>query len=237
VHLLRWIKQAVELSLQRLQTDYIDLYQLHHPFPDTDFEETLGVLSDLVREGKIRYIGTSNHQAWQIAEAQAISERYRLQRFVSEEASYSILNRGIEKDITEVTRRYDVGILAYGALAAGLLTGKYTAGQAADGNSRAARYKGYALGQILDPERPENRRKFAIIEELQELANRAGMTLAHMAVAFTQSHPSVTSTILGPRTPEQLRTFLAGTEIRLGSGLLDAIDGIVAPGSMVDELD
>jgi aryl-alcohol dehydrogenase-like predicted oxidoreductase len=232
----RWVRQAVEQSLQRLQTDYIDLYQLHHPFSDTSFEETLGVLTDLVQEGKVRYIGTSNHQAWQLMEAQAISERHHLQRFISEQAPYSIINRSIEMDITEMARRHDLAVLTYGPLAGGLLTGKYAAGQAADSNSRAARFKGAgAAGRMLDPELPANKMKFEIIQQLQQVADQAGMTLAHLAVAFIQSHPVVTSTILGPRTPEQLSEFIAGANLFLSVDLLDVIDTIVPPGKRIDD--
>lgn len=230
----RWVRQVVEKSLKRLQTDYIDLYQLHHPFSDTSFQETLGVLTDLVQEGKVRYIGTSNHQAWQIIEAQAVSERHHLQRFVSEQSPYSLINRSIEQDITEVARRYDLAILTYGPLAGGLLTGKYTAGHAADSHSRAVFLKG-AVGLTLNPELPENKHKFDIILQLQQVADQAGITLAHMAVAFIQNHPAITSTILGPRTPEQLRQYIAGVDLRLSSDLLDIIDTIVPPGKRIDD--
>ncbi|WP_179032568.1 aldo/keto reductase [Paenibacillus kribbensis] len=230
----RWVRQAVEQSLKRLQTDYIDLYQLHQPVPETSFEEILGVLTDLVQEGKIRYIGTSNHQAWQLMEAQAASDRYHFQRFISEQSPYSIINRRIELDITELAQRYNLALLTYGPLAGGLLTGKYIAGQAPDSHSRAARLKG-SVGLALDPELPQNKLKFDTIRQLQEAADQAGITLAHMAVAFVQNHPAVTSTILGPRTPEQLRQFLDRIDVRLSSDLLDAIDTIVPPGIRIDE--
>ncbi|MDO3410301.1 aldo/keto reductase [Saccharibacillus sp. CPCC 101409] len=230
-----WIKQAVERSLRRLDTDYIDLYQLHHPFPDTEFEETMDVLSDLVREGKVRYIGTSNHQAWQLVEARAVSERRRLQRFVSEQTLYSLLNREIEQDLAEAARRYEFGLLIYGPLSGGLLTGKYKAGQPADPRSRAARFGDSPLGRSFDPNLPENRRKFEIIAQLQSLAEQAGMTLPHLAAAFIRAHPAVTSVIVGPRTPRQLQDYLAGAQIRLGADLLDAIDDIVSPGSTIND--
>jgi aryl-alcohol dehydrogenase-like predicted oxidoreductase len=232
----RWVRQAVEQSLKRLQTDYIDLYQLHRPFGDVAFEEILGVLSDLVQEGKIHYIGTSNHQAWQLAEAQAASERHRLQRYVSEQSPYSILNRSIEMDTVEVARHHNFALLTYSPLNGGLLTGKYKFSQAADSRSRAAMLKGPAT-RALDPELPENARKFAIIEQLQHVAIEAGMTLAHMAVAFAQSHPVVTSTLLGPRTPEQLKQYLVGVDLTLGHDVLDAIDAIVPPGTRIDDHD
>ncbi|GGF91048.1 aldo/keto reductase [Paenibacillus albidus] len=232
----RWVRQAVEQSLQRLQTDFIDLYQLHRPFGDVAFEEILGVLSDLIQEGKIHYIGTSNHQAWQLAEAQAASERRHLQQFVSEQSPYSILNRSIEMDTAEVARHHDLALLTYSPLAGGLLTGKYASGRAADSGSRAALLTGPAA-RMLDPELPENAQKFALIEQLQQVADQVGMTLAHMAVAFAQSHPAVTSIIVGPRTPEQLKQYLAGTDLTLSPDLLDAIDAIVPPGRRMDDQD
>ncbi|QRG67404.1 aldo/keto reductase [Brevibacillus choshinensis] len=229
----RWVRQAVEQSLLRLQTDYIDLYQLHRPFGDVAFEEILGVLSDLVQEGKVHYIGTSNHQAWQLSESQAESERRRLQRFVSEQSPYSILNRSIEMDIVEVARRHDFALLTYSPLAGGLLTGKYASGSVAESGSRAALLKG-AAGRMLDPELPENAQKFAIIEKLKHVADQAGMPLAHMAVAFARTHPAVTSIIVGPRTSEQLRQYINGADLTLSPDLLDAIDEIVPPGSRMD---
>lgn len=232
-----WIRQAVENSLRSLQTDYIDLYQLHRPFADTDFEETLDVLTDLVKEGKVRFIGTSNHQAWQIAEAQAVSSRRLLQRFISEQSPYSILKRAIELDLAGAADKYSLGLLVYGPLAGGLLTGKYRAGHAAAEDSRAARYKGCAAGEALDPERPENKNKFELIHKLQTVADQAGISLPHMAVAFTQTHPAVTSTIIGPRTPQQLGNFLSGANLQLSADVLDAIDRIVPPGSNVDDVD
>ncbi|QNR65107.1 aldo/keto reductase [Paenibacillus peoriae] len=232
----RWVRQAVEQSLLRLQTDYIDLYQLHRPFGDVAFEEILGVLSDLVQEGKIHYIGTSNHQAWQLSESQAESERSHLERFISEQSPYSILNRSIEMDIAEVARRHDVALLTYSPLAGGLLTGKYVSGSAAESGSRATLLKGDS-GRMLDPELPENAKKFAIIDKLKHVADQAGMPLAHMAVAFAQTHPAVTSIIVGPRTPEQLKQYLAGADISLSPDLLDAIDAIVPPGRKTDNQD
>jgi aryl-alcohol dehydrogenase-like predicted oxidoreductase len=233
----RWIKRAVEDSLQRLQTDYIDLYQLHRPDLDTDIEETLGVLSDLVQEGKIRHIGTSGFQAWQIIESQWVSERRNLERFASEQPPYSILNRSIELDVLAAAPKYGIGILVWSPLSGGLLTGKYSLGQTAASDFRAERFKGNVLGLVLDPQREENRVKFEAIHLLQEVAKEAGLTLAHLAIAFTQAHPAVTSTIIGPRTFEQLQETLKGADIRLSADVLDAIDKIVAPGKTLDDLE
>ena len=232
-----WIRRAVEASLQRLETDYIDLYQLHIPDPNTDIEESLDVLTELVKEGKIRYIGTSSFQAWQIVEAQWTSERRHLARFVSEQAPYSIINRSIELDVLAAANKYGLGILVWSPLSGGLLTGKYSMGQQAAEDSRAVRLKGSQLAIRIDPEREENRVKFEVINRLQEVADQAGITLAHMAMAFTQEHPFVTASIIGPRTIEQLHEILKGSNIRLNANILDHIDRIVAPGKTLDDLE
>lgn len=231
-----WIRKAVEDSLRRLQTDYIDLYQLHEPDLNTDIEETLGVLTDLVTEGKIRYIGTSNFQAWQVTEAQWISERKNVARFISEQSPYSILNRNIEFDLLAATAKYGMGVMVWSPLSGGLLTGKYRFGEAVPSNSRAATFAGN-LQSIVDPNREENRLKFEAITKLQTLANKVGMTLPHLAMAFTQAHPSITSAIIGPRTLEQLRETLKGKDIRLSNDILDEIDSIVPPGITLDTME
>ncbi|WP_196605677.1 aldo/keto reductase [Pectinatus haikarae] len=232
-----WIRRAVEGSLRRLQTDYVDLYQLHVPDPYTDIEETLEVLTDLVKEGKIRYIGTSSFQAWQIVEAQWVSERRNLVRFVSEQPPYSIINRSVELDVLAAADKYGLGVLVWSPLSGGLLTGKYIMGQQASADSRAVRIKGSPLADRVNPERQENRVKFEVINQLKEIADQVGMTLAHMAMAFTQEHPSVTASIIGPRTPAQLHEILKGSNIRLNFDILDKIDSIVAPGKTLDDLE
>ncbi|NMI05017.1 aldo/keto reductase [Paenibacillus sp. SZ31] len=231
-----WIKRAVEDSLRRLQTDYIDLYQLHQPDLHTDIEESLDALTDLVREGKIRYIGTSNFQAWQVTEAQWTSERKHTARFVSEQAPYSILNRSIEFDLLAATQKYGMGVMVWSPLSGGLLTGKYRSGEAAAADSRGAGSLG-KLSMVVDPNREENRTKFEAVAKLQSLANEAGLTLPHLAMAFTQAHSSVTSAIVGARTIEQLRETLKGSDIRLSTDILDAIDAIVPPGVTLDALE
>ncbi|GGG04489.1 aldo/keto reductase [Paenibacillus albidus] len=231
-----WIKRAVEDSLRRLQTDYIDLYQLHQPDLNTDIEETLGVLTDLVSEGKIRYIGTSNFQAWQVTEAQWASERKNVARFVSEQSPYSILNRSIEFDLLAATAKYGMGVLVWSPLSGGLLTGKYRFGEAVSTDSRAATFAG-SLQSIVDPNREENRSKFEAIAKLQTLAAEAGLTLPHLAMAFTQAHSSITSAIVGARTIGQLRETLKGNDIRLSNDILDAIDVIVPPGVTLDAME
>ncbi|MDI4645044.1 aldo/keto reductase [Cohnella hashimotonis] len=229
----RWIRTAVEQSLSRLQTDYIDLYQLHLPFEFVAYEEILLTLNDLVKEGKIQHIGTSNHLGWQIVQAQNISDRYGFQRLASEQTPYSIINRKMEFELAEVAQRYDLSLFVYSPLSGGLLTGKYKAGEAARSDSRAAVLKGYA--DALDPQSADNKHKFEVIDQLQQLANESGMSLANMAIAFTQAHPAVTSTLWGPRTFEQLKSYMSGAQTRLGTDVLDAIDDIVPPGKRIDD--
>ncbi|WP_341347339.1 aldo/keto reductase [Paenibacillus sp. FSL H3-0469] len=229
----RWIRTAVEQSLLRLQTDYIDLYQLHLPLEWMAYEEILLTLNDLVREGKIHHIGTSNHLGGQLVQAQAISDRYHIHRFVSEQTPYSLINRRMEFELAGIARQYDLSLFVYSPLSGGLLTGKYKPGQPAQSGTRAFELKGYM--DNLDPELAENENKFRIIAQLQQLANDSGILLADMATAFTQSHPAVTSTIWGPRTLEQLNAYISGAETRLSTDVLDAIDGIVTPGKRVDD--
>ncbi|MBY0215358.1 aldo/keto reductase [Paenibacillus illinoisensis] len=228
-----WIRTAVEQSLLRLQTDYIDLYQLHLPFEFVAYEEILMTLNDLVKEGKIHHIGTSNHLGWQMVHAQNISDRYHIQRFVSEQTPYSMINRRMEFELAEIAKLYELSLFVYSPLSGGLLTGKYKAGQAAQSDSRAATLKGYA--DTLDPELAENEYKFKVIEKLQQLANEAGISLADMAIAFTQSHPFVTSTLWGPRTIDQLQAYISGSKVKLDTDVLDAIDAINPPGKRIDD--
>lgn len=231
-----WIMRAVEDSLRRLRTDHIDLYQVHRPDPDADVEETLSALDDLVRAGKIRYAGSSTFPAWQIVEAQWASERRNLVRFRCEQPPYSILVRGIERDVLPVARRYGMGVIVWSPLAQGWLTGKYRRGQDAPPESRAARAaeRGEWLVRRFDPALPVNQRKMDVVDRLAPVAEKAGLSLTHLAVAFSIAHPAVTSTIVGPRTLEQLTDLLDGADVRLDDDTLDAIDEIVPPGEVVD---
>jgi aryl-alcohol dehydrogenase-like predicted oxidoreductase len=234
-----WIMREVEASLRRLGTDHIDLYQLHRPDRDTDLEDTLEALTDLVAQGKVRYTGTSTYPAWQIARAQEIVGRRGLARFACEQAPYSILTRHIELDVLEVARRYGMGVIVWSPLAGGWLTGKYRRGQEAPARSRMerSRVRGGRVADRFDLSRPEAQRKLDLVEELLPIADKAGISPAHMGIAFTLAHPSVTSAIIGPRTMEQLDDLLEGADVRLDGATLDAIDEVVAPGTVVDEAD
>jgi aryl-alcohol dehydrogenase-like predicted oxidoreductase len=234
-----WIMRAVEDSLRRLQTDHIDLYQIHRPDPDTDVDETLSALTDLVRQGKVRYLGSSTFPAWQIVESQWAAERHALERFVCEQPPYSILVRSIEVDVLPVTERYGMGVIVWSPLAGGWLTGKYRRGQDPPRDSRAVRFAEMRrpVAARYDLTRPGNQRKLDLVEELAVVAEKAGISLTHMAVAFALAHPAVTSAIIGPRTPQHLRDLLSGADVELDADTLDAIDEIVAPGTTAESAD
>ena len=221
----RWIMTAVENSLRRLQTDYIDLYQVHRPDPSTDIEETLSALSDLIHSGKVRAIGSSTMPASDIVEAQWVAERRGLERFRTEQPPYSILSRGIEAEVLPIAQRYGMGTLVWGPLAQGMLTGRARKGQQTDLH-RAAILKVFSDEQRLDA-----------VEQLIPLAAEAGLPMTHLAMAFAIAHPGVTSAIVGPHTMEQLDDLLAGFDVALTDEILDRIDEIVPPGSDVGRLD
>ena len=221
----RWIMTAVENSLRRLQTDYIDLYQLHRPDPSTDIEETLSALSDLIHSGKVRVVGTSAMPASDIIEAQWVAERRGLERFRTDQPPYSILSRGIEREVLPIAQRYGMGILVWGPLGQGLLTGRVRKGQQTD--LRRAH-----IFRHLNDERRIN-----TVEQIIPLAERAGLPMTHLALAFAIAHPGVTSAIIGPHTMEQLDGLLAGADVTLTEEILDQIDEIVPPGTDVGTLD
>jgi aryl-alcohol dehydrogenase-like predicted oxidoreductase len=222
----RWIMTAAENSLRRLQTDYIDLYQIHRPDPDTDIEETLSALSDLIHTGKVRAIGSSAMPASDVVEAQWVAERRGLERFRTEQPVYSILNRGIEAEVLPVAQRYGMGTLVWSPLAGGLLTGRYRKGEQAS-THRA----GFGFRHLSDE------RRLDAVEQIIPLADKAGLPMTHLAMAFAIAHPGVTSAIIGPRTMEQLDDLLAGVDVTLSDEILDRIDEIVAPGADVGTLD
>jgi aryl-alcohol dehydrogenase-like predicted oxidoreductase len=217
----RWIMQAVEASLRRLQTDHIDLYQIHRPSPDTDIEETLSALTDLMRAGKVRAIGSSTFPASEIVEAQWVAERRGLARFRTEQPPYSILNRSIEREVLPVCQKYGMGALVWSPLAKGMLTGRYRKDQPMPDSLRVKAF----------PRQMSDERNLAAVERLIPIAEAAGLSLTHMAMAFVMAHPGVTSAILGPRTMQQLDDLLAGAEVVLDDDVLDRIDEVVAPGT------
>ena len=198
----RWIMQAVEASLRRLQTDHIDLYQIHRPAPDTDIEETLSALTDLMRAGKVRAIGSSTFPASEIVEAQWVADRRGLARFRTEQPPYSILNRSVEREVLPVCQTYGMGALVWSPLAKGMLTGRYRKGQPLPESLRVKAF----------PQQMADDRNLDAVERLIPIAEAAGLSLTHMAMAFVMAHPGVTSAILGPRTMPHLDDLLAGAE-------------------------
>jgi aryl-alcohol dehydrogenase-like predicted oxidoreductase len=224
----RWITRAVEDSLRRLQTDWIDLYQVHRLDPATDVDETLGVLSDLVRAGKIRAFGASTVAPSEIVEAQWLAERRGRERFRSEQPPYSILTRAVEYDVLPTCLRHGLGVLAYSPLAGGWLSGRYRKGQAIDGPGSAVRRARFA--DRYDVTAPANAAKLDAADALAALADEAGISLIQMAIAFVVRHPAVTSAIVGPRTIEHLEAYLAADGVQLSDDVLDRIDAIVPPG-------
>ncbi len=228
-----WITREVEASLRRLGTDHIDLYQLHRPDPRTDLEESLEALTDLVRQGKVRYLGTSAFPAWQIVEAHWTSERHGLTRFVCEQPPYSIFVRHVETDLFPVAQRYGMGVIVWSPLAGGWLAGKYRRSQSAPPpDSRAVRFaqRGSPVAARFDLSRPANQRKLDLVEDLAVIADKAGMSMTHMAIAFTLAHPAVTSSIIGPRTMEQLEDNLGAAEVTLDDSDHERLDAVAPPG-------
>jgi aryl-alcohol dehydrogenase-like predicted oxidoreductase len=229
----RYIFKACEASLRRLGTDWIDLYQIHRPDPSTDIDETLGAFTDLVHQGKIRAFGSSTFPADEIVEAQWVAERRGRERFQCEQPPYSILARGIERDVLPAVQRYGIGCIVWSPLSAGWLTGRYRKETGVDMTQGRAK----RLPVRFDPSLPGNQRKLDIVEELVPLADKAGVSMAQMAIAFTLEHPGVTSAIIGPRTMDQLETLLGADEIHLDAEILDRIDELVPPGTNLNPAD
>jgi aryl-alcohol dehydrogenase-like predicted oxidoreductase len=224
----RWITRAVEDSLRRLETDYIDVYFMHRHDPTTDVDETLSALSDLIRSGKVRTVGSSLFSAEQIVEAQWTAERRGHERFRSEEPPYSILLRGIESEVLPAAQRYGMGVVTFGPLSSGWLSGRE--------NPVASNRANLGPGEF-DLSDPGNQAKLKAVDELKALAEDAGIKLTHLATAFARSHPAVSSVLIGPRKPEHLQDLLAGADVELSADVLDRIDEIVPPGTNLNDND
>jgi aryl-alcohol dehydrogenase-like predicted oxidoreductase len=227
----RWIVAEVENSLRRLGTDWIDLYQMHRPDPETDIDETLGALTDLVQQGKVRYIGSSSFSAGQIVEAQWTARERRLERFRTEQPPYSLLVRGIELDVLPTAQRHGMGILTYSPLSGGWLSGRWGADAMPTSPARQR------LVARFDMSLPENQRKLDAVEQLGQVAGDAGVSLIELAIAFVVNHPGVTSAIIGPRTMEQLDSQVPAADVVLDAAVLDRIDEIVRPGVNLNPAD
>jgi aryl-alcohol dehydrogenase-like predicted oxidoreductase len=228
----RWIMRAVEDSLRRLNTDHIDLYQVHRPDDGTDVEETLSALTDLIRQGKVRYAGSSTFPASNIVEAQWVARQRSLERFKCEQPPYSILARGVEADVLPTIERHGMGAIVWSPLAGGWLSGRYRKGAEPPTSSRADR-----LPQRFDLSIPGNQRKLEAADALGQLADEAGIPLVELALAWAIHHPAVTSAIIGPRTMEHLESQLPTAELELDDELLDRIDAIVPPGVNLNPAD
>ncbi len=228
----RWLMRACEDSLRRLRTDHVDLFQLHRPDPDTDLDETLGALSDLVRQGKARAVGTSTFQAEEIVEALWVAERGGHVRLRCEQPPYNMFVRGPETAVLPTCRRHGLGVITYSPLNGGWLTGRYRRGRAIEQTSRTEH-----MPKMYDPDVPVNARKLDLVEALCDLAAEAGISLTHMALAFIAANPQVTAAIIGPRTMAHLEDQLAAIDLHLDADLLDRIDALIPPGTTVDPVD
>jgi aryl-alcohol dehydrogenase-like predicted oxidoreductase len=220
----RWLVTALDDSLRRLGVDHVDLYQIHRWDPTTSDEETLAALTDLQRAGKIRYFGSSTFPAYRIVQAEWAARANHLSRYVTEQPSYSILQRGIETDVLPVTEQYGLGVLAWSPLGSGWLSGAVRAGQ------EITTHRATILPDRFDLTVPANRARLDAVEQLAKVADQAGLTLIQLALGFVTAHPAVTSAIIGPRTLEHLTSQLAAADTVLPADVLDAIDAIVAPG-------
>jgi len=220
-----WIMHECENSLRRLGTDHIDLYQVHRPDPTMDVDETLAALSDLVHQGKVRYLGSSTYPASAIVEAQWTAERRGRERFVCEQPPYSMLVRGIESDVLPTCQRYGMGVIPWSPLGGGWLSGKWRLGETDLTSRRAAR-----IPDRYDLSKPSNQKKLEAADALGKLADEAGMPLVHLAVAWVINHPAVTAAIIGPRTMDQLTSQLGALDVELSDDVLDRVDEIVPPG-------
>src|SRR3954466_15852062 len=227
----RWIIEEVEHSLRRLGTDWIDLYQLHRPVPGTDIDETLGALTDLVQQGKLRYFGSSSFSGGEIVEAQWGARERTPSRSRPEQPPYSLLVRGIEVDVLPIAQRHGMGILTYSPLAGGWLSGSWGADSSPTSPARQR------LVARFDMSLPENQRKLEAAEQLAEVAEGAGLSMIELAIAFVVNHPGVTSAIIGPRTMEQLDSQLPAADVTLDDAVLDRIDEIVRPGVNLNPAD
>src|SRR5438552_10225248 len=228
----RWVMREVEASLKRLQTDWIDLYQVNRWDPWTDHEETLGALSDLVAQGKVRYIGSSTYPAAQIVRAQWVARERGHQRFICEQPPYSLLVRAVEADVLPTCHELQMGVIAWSPLAGGWLSGRWRKG-ADDLTSR----RSAMIPQRFDLSLPANQAKLEAADALAQLAEDAGISLIEMALAFVIRHPAVTAAIIGPRTMEQLESQLGAADVELEDAVLDRIDEIVPPGLTLNPAD
>ncbi len=222
LHLMR----ACEASLRRLQTDYIDLYQIHRPSPAIPIDETLGALTDLVQQGKVRYIGSSTHPAWKIMEAVMVSEMKGYARFVSEQSPYNLLDRRIENELVPMCQAYGLGLITWAPLAQGVLAGRYASATDLPADSRGALRGGIYSERITQP-------GIEVGAKMIRLAEEQGLSPAQLATLWVKDQPGITAPLIGPRTLEQLEHLLPVLELTLSAELAAACDRLVAPGGAV----
>ncbi len=222
------IMTAVEDSLRRLQTDRIDLYQIHRPVFTVPQDETLRALDDLVHQGKVRYIGSSTFPAWRLMEALAISEKYGLARYVTEQPPYNLLDRRIENELVPLALSHGVGLLPWSPLAGGILAGRYQPGARPPADSRLARGSGFFVERASDL-------AVSAAEKIHALAQQRSLTAAQLALAWVKDQPAVTAPIIGPRTVAQLEELLAVLDLHLAAEDLKALDEVNGPGSAVSD--
>jgi len=220
----RWLVTELDNSLRRLGVDHVDLYQIHRWDPRTSDEETLSALTDLQRAGKIRYFGSSTFPAYRLVQAQWAARDNHLSRYVTEQPSYSILQRGIETHVLPVTEQYGLGVLVWSPLASGWLSGAVREGQ------EVATNRSTVMPQRFDLTIPSNRARLDAVEQLAKVADQAGLTMIQLALGFVTAHRGVTSALIGPRTLDHLHSQLAAADTVLSADVLDAIDAVVAPG-------
>jgi aryl-alcohol dehydrogenase-like predicted oxidoreductase len=218
------IMAQAEASLKRLQTDHIDLYQLHRPDPDTPLDEQMSALNDLVRQGKVRYLGTSTFPAWELCQALWSSDRNGFERIVCEQPPYSIFSRQVELRVLRFCKEHGIGVIPWSPLAGGWLTGKYRKGKAAPEDSRGGR-RGWEL------ETPTAKAKLDAVEALIDIADGCDATLSQFALAWVLANPVVTAPIIGPRTVDQLEDNLGALDVSVTADIRKAVDDVVAPGA------
>ncbi|MFC8366816.1 MULTISPECIES: aldo/keto reductase [unclassified Streptomyces] len=221
----RWLVTALDDSLRRLGVDHVDLYQIHRWDPATSDEETLSALTDLQRAGKIRYFGSSTFPAYRVVQAQWAAREHRLSRYVTEQPSYSVLQRGVESDVLPVTEEYGMGVLVWSPLASGWLSGAVRRGK------DVTTHRSAFMPERFDTALPANRARLDAVEQLAGIADAAGLTMIQLALGFATAHPAVTGALIGPRTLDHLRSQLAAADTVLPADVLDAIDTVVAPGT------
>jgi aryl-alcohol dehydrogenase-like predicted oxidoreductase len=221
------IMQSVEDSLRRLQTDHIDLYQLHRPSFTIPHEETLRALDDLVRQGKVRYIGSSTFPAWKIMEGLMVSEKYNLVRYICEQPPYNLLDRRIENELVPLCQQYGIALIPWSPIAGGILGGRYPTNQQTPEGSRAARSPGFA-GRVV----PQAQQ---IADQVVKMARERNLTAGQLALLWTKDQPGITAPIYGPRTLEQLQEALGVLDKNLTEEDARLFDELNPPGEMVSD--